>query len=132
MISVIYGSKGTGKTKAIIDMANKSVENSKGSVIYITDTREHMYDVKYQIRYIAAREYGIETLPGLIGFLKGIIAGDHDIEYMFIDGAYRIAHTDIEGLKELFELMEGFEDIRFTLTISSDFDNLPDFIKKYV
>ncbi len=132
MISVIYGSKGTGKTKALIEKANNVVADSKGTVVYITDTREHMYDVKYQVRYIAAREYGIDTLPQLIGFIKGIIAGDHDIEYIFIDGAYRIARVDIADLKELFELMEDFDDIHFNVTISSDYDALPEYIKKYV
>lgn len=132
MISVIYGSKGTGKTKALIDAANKAIGDSKGSVVYITDDKDHMYDVSYRIRYIATEEYGIDSLPLLTGFIKGIIAGDHDIEFMFIDGAYRIARTDINGLKELFEQMENFEDIHFTLTISSDVSELPDFIKKYV
>ena len=132
MISVIYGSKGTGKTKALIEKANNVVADSKGRVVYITDTKEYMYYLKYQIRYIAAREYGIDSLPALIGFIKGIIAGDHDIEYMFIDGAYRIARVYIADLKELFELMENFDDIHFMVTISSDYDGLPDYIKKYV
>ena len=63
MISVIYGSKGTGVTKALIEKANNVVADSKGRVVYITDTKEYMYDLKYQIRYIAAREYGIDSLP---------------------------------------------------------------------
>ena len=116
----------------MIDAANKAIGDSKGSVVYITDDKDHMYDVSYRIRYIATEEYGIDSLPLLTGFIKGIIAGDHDIEFMFIDGAYRIARTDINGLKELFEQMENFEDIHFTLTISSDVSELPDFIKKYV
>ena len=32
---------------------------------------------------------------------------------MFIDGAYRIARVYIADLKELFELMENFDDIHF-------------------
>ena len=38
MIKIIYGPKGTGKTKAIIECANGAVEKAKGHVIFITDT----------------------------------------------------------------------------------------------
>ena len=32
MIKVIYGSKGTGKTKMLIDAANAAVEKAKGTM----------------------------------------------------------------------------------------------------
>ena len=43
MIKVIYGEKGTGKTKMMIDAANSAVSAAKGHMIFITDTnREHL------------------------------------------------------------------------------------------
>lgn len=131
MISIIYGSKGTGKTKAIIDKANDTINDSKGTVIYITDNKNHIYELKHQIRYILSKDYQIGSEDGFIGFLNGIIANDHDIEYIFIDGAARIANTEIDNMKNIFAAMEGYKDIKFILTISSDFDNLPSYIKKY-
>lgn len=132
MISVIYGSKGTGKTKAIIDKANDLLETSKGSVIYITDTKDYIYELKHQIRYIMTKDYTIGSIAGFIGFLKGIIANDHDIEYIFIDGVARMANVEIGEMQAIFDTFEINKDINFILTISSDFEQLPDFIKKYV
>ncbi len=132
MISIIYGAKGTGKTKAIIDRANSAVTDSKGTVIYITDTKNHIYELKHQIRYIMTKDYQIGSEDGFIGFLNGIIANDHDIEYIFIDGAARIAKTDINGMKNLFTVMDNYNDINFVLTVSSDLDNIPGYIKKFI
>ena len=132
MISIIYGAKGTGKTKTIIDKANEALNISKGSIVYITDAKDHMYEIKYQIRYIMTNDYAIDSIDGFTGFLKGIIANDHDIEYIFIDGVQRIAKIDINNLKLLFQTLEDNKDIHFTLTVSSDYDNIPDYIKKYI
>lgn len=132
MISIIYGSKGTGKTKAILQKANETVEKSKGSVIYITDTKNHMYELKHQIRYIVTNDYNITSEDSFVGFLNGLIANDHDIEYIFIDGAVRIANTDFENMENIFNIMEKNNDINFTLTISLDYDDIPEYIKKYI
>ena len=43
MIKIIYGAKGSGKTKNIIDTANAAVADAKGHLIFITDTnRRHL------------------------------------------------------------------------------------------
>ena len=44
MINLIYGAKGSGKTKVIIDKANVTV--SSGDTVFITDTGRYMFDVK--------------------------------------------------------------------------------------
>ena len=55
MIHLIYGAKGSGKTKRIIDMANASIDTTTGDIVFITDTNRYMYDIKYQIRFINRR-----------------------------------------------------------------------------
>ena len=43
MIHLIYGAKGSGKTKRIIDMANASIDTTTGDIVFITDTnRSHL------------------------------------------------------------------------------------------
>ena len=42
MIKVIYGAKGTGKTKMMIDAANAAVADAKGHLIFITDSKRGM------------------------------------------------------------------------------------------
>ena len=37
VIQVIFGKKGSGKTKRILDMANASVKEAKGNVLFIDD-----------------------------------------------------------------------------------------------
>lgn len=37
MIEFVYGAKGSGKTKKMIDMANGELANAKGSVLFIND-----------------------------------------------------------------------------------------------
>ena len=40
-MKIIYGSKGTGKTKIVIDEANALVEKAKGHIVFITDTKRY-------------------------------------------------------------------------------------------
>ena len=58
MIQIIFGKRGSGKTKRIIDMANASIRESKGDVLFIDDDNRYMFDLKHQIRFVNASEYG--------------------------------------------------------------------------
>ena len=59
MIKIICGTKGSGKTKKIIDAANGAIEKAKGHLIFITDTKRYMYDLKRDIRFIDVSDYSI-------------------------------------------------------------------------
>ena len=39
MIKLVYGPKGAGKTKQLIDAANSQAESAKGLSVFITDTK---------------------------------------------------------------------------------------------
>ena len=52
MNKIIYGAKGTGKTKKIIDTANLDAQNSHGDVVFLADTNRYMYDLKYKVRFV--------------------------------------------------------------------------------
>ena len=41
MIQIIYGKKGSGKTKRIIDMANEAVKAHEGSIVFIDDDNRY-------------------------------------------------------------------------------------------
>ena len=43
MVKLLVGHKGSGKTKQMIDIANSTVETSKGSVIFINKNHRLMY-----------------------------------------------------------------------------------------
>ena len=56
MIKLVYGSKGTGKTKQLIDAANMNVQNAKGVSVFITDTKRYMYDLNRNIRFVDVKD----------------------------------------------------------------------------
>ena len=135
MIKIICGPKGSGKTKKIIDAANGAIEKAKGHLIFITDTKRYMYDLKRDIRFIDVSDYSIAGEEALCGFIKGAIAGGYDNEYVYIDGVTRIAGKDIKDMAQLFYMLEKVATLRsltVTLTCSCAEEELPDFVKKYL
>ena len=135
MIKVIYGAKGTGKTKMMIDAANAAVENAKGHLIFITDSKRGMYDLEREVRFIDASEYDIAGEAALCGFVKGVIAGNHDNEYVFIDGVVRIAGKPVQEMAAFFYMLEKVSktnDVTITVSVSATKEELPDFVAKYI
>ena len=135
MIKVIYGSKGTGKTKQIIDAANAAVATAKGHLIFITDNKRCMYDLEREIRFIDVKDFDIAGEAALCGFIKGVIAGNHDNEYVYIDGVMRMAGKGANELAGFFYMLDKVAEqngLTVTLTVSSAREDLPDFIAKYL
>ena len=137
MIKFITGAKGTGKTKNIIDMANDNVATAKGDIVFVTDTDRYMYSLNYRVRMVNAKQLKRGDAPvceeALIGFIKGLLAGNHDIETLYIDGAHRMLG------KTVFEMKDFFDDIReiakntdtkFVIAVSENEENFPEFIRE--
>ena len=134
-MKIFYGPKGTGKTKAIIDCANNTVEEAKGHVIFVTDTARYTYDLKNSIRYLDVTGFDIKGEDGFRGFVKGLVAANGDNEYIFIDGIARITGKALSELKDIFDAMAKLEEVyavKFVLTCSAAKEDLPEFVLKYV
>ena len=135
MIKIIYGAKGTGKTKMMIDAANQAVDVAKGHLIFITDSKRGMYDLERDVRFIDVSEYDVAGEAALCGFVKGVIAGNHDNEYVFIDGVMRIAGKPVSEMASFFYMLEKVANdngLTVYVSISAAKDELPDFVKKHV
>lgn len=135
MIKIIYGPKGTGKTKIIIDEANAKVEAAKGHLVFITNTKRYMYDLKREIRFIDTTDYQIAGEDALCGFIKGVVAGNHDNEYIFIDGAARIAGKEIKDMAAFYYMLDKLSEennLNVYVTCSADKVDLPEFVTKYI
>ncbi len=135
MIKIICGPKGSGKTKRIIDAANAAVADAKGHLIFITDTKRYMYDLKRDVRFIDVSDYAIAGEDALCGFIKGAIAGNYDNEYIFVDGAARIAGKELKDMSAFFYMLDKVSEMRslkMYITCSCAQEDLPDFIKKYL
>lgn len=136
MIKFISGAKGTGKTKIIIDMANDNVETAKGDIVFLTDTDRYMYSLRYQIRVVNASQLKKGESPvsedALMGFIRGLLAGNHDIETLYIDGAHRMLDKTVFEMKDFFDDLREVAkstDTRFVVTVSENEENFPDFIR---
>ena len=135
MIKVIYGAKGTGKTKMMIDAANSAVEKAKGHMIFITDSKRGMYDLEREVRFIDVSDYNIAGEAALCGFIKGGIAGNHDNEYVYIDGVCRIAGKPVGELAAFFYMLDKVSksnNLVVTVSVSATKEELPDFVSKYL
>ncbi|MBQ9113598.1 MAG: hypothetical protein IJY05_01605 [Clostridia bacterium] len=135
MIKIIYGAKGTGKTKMMIDAANAAVADAKGHMIFITDNKRGMYDLEREIRFIDTSEYDIAGEAALCGFIKGVIAGNHDNEYVFIDGVVRIAGKPVQEMAAFFYMLDKVSktnNLVITVCVSAAKEELPDFVSKYL
>ena len=134
MIKIIYGPKGTGKTKQLIDAANADVKEAKGLSVFVTDTKRYMYDLARDVRFIDVKDWAIAGEDALCGFVKGIAACNSDHEYIYIDGIARIAGKELKDLAGIFYMLEKVANdngIVITITCSCDKAELPEFIAKY-
>ena len=129
MINVFIGKKGSGKTKKLIDYANRAVEKSNGNVVVIEKGLKLTYDISHRARLIDSDAYGIQGLEALEGFLCGICAGNYDVTDILLDSTLKIIGTDMAALFELIAKMAKLSEtanVTFTLSISADESELPE------
>lgn len=134
MIQLIFGEKGSGKTKKILELANLAANDAKGSIVFVDTDDDYMYDLNLAVRFINASEYAISGPKMFYGFLCGISASDHDLEYLFIDSFMRIVKHDLDTLPDLFDKLAAFSDahgIKLVLALSCAPEQVPDYLKPY-
>lgn len=135
MIKIIYGPKGTGKTKKLIQAANENAQDAKGLSVFITDNKRCMYNIARNIRFIDVADWAVAGEEALCGFVKGVAACNSDHEYIYIDGIARIAGKDVKELAGIFYMLDKISnenEITITVTFSCVEADLPDFVKKYL
>lgn len=135
MVQLIVGEKGKGKTKILLDKVNEASKEVKGNIVFLDKNTDHMYDLKNSIRLVNTSDYAIKTGSEFIGFVSGIIAADHDLEQIYIDGLLRVAAVQgdeiFETLYKLDKISEAFKVV-MTISISVAESALPDDLKKKV
>ena len=138
MIKVMYGKKGIGKTKVLVDTANNFAANSTGDVVFIDYSKQLMYDLKHKIRFIDSSEFPVKTYQEFLGFICGIISEDFDIKFIFIDGLNYIVKDDLSdesSLKVFFEKLRKLSaqyEIEFYISMNGEVDSMPQCIKEFV
>ncbi len=135
MIQVIYGKKGSGKTKRILDMTNRAADQVHGDVVFVDDDKRYMYDLRHEVRFVNAGEYDMRSADMFYGFLCGMLAQNFDVKLIVIDAFLKLTKTDINEMGWFFERLEKYSqehEIDFVLSISLDAEDLPEFIKPYL
>ena len=110
MVKLIAGEKGKGKTKYILDMANAEAKQSDGVVIYLDKSSKHMFELDRNIRLINVREYPIDDFDVLMGFICGLISGNHDIESVYFDSFLVLAGLEDQDPTDAIEKMIVLSD----------------------
>jgi len=128
MVKLLVGHKGSGKTKSMIEYANQSAENSKGSIIFINKNSRLIYDLDYRIRVICMEDFvHITNVDEYIGFIFGIISSDNDIEKFYLDGIMKHADISLEVLPEFIEKIKVISKdygIDFIVSISAELEEM--------
>lgn len=133
MINLIPGKKGTGKTKILVDSIKKAAENATGNVVCIERGMQLTYDLPHNVRLADAEEYGINSFDSFYGFVAGLLAGNYDIQEVFVDGILKIVGRDYDALGNMLEKVAVLtKDVNVTFTVSADVDELPAKVKAFI
>ena len=130
MIKLFIGGKGSGKTKALIELVNNAANTTRGSVVCIEKGDKLKLDITYKARLIDSDCYAITNAQALYGFISGILASNNDITDIFVDGALKIC--DVEGLLSILPKLENVvKDVNLVMTASIPVEECPEGIKKF-
>ena len=135
MIKIIYGKKGAGKTKKIIESANIASETSKGNVAFLFNSKRYICDLKHQVRFIDTNEYGVKGAYLFLGFISGLIASNFDLEKIYVDGFLKHMDRPIEELEDLFIRLKPLCEmhrVELILSVSADKDEIPAFMQEFL
>ncbi len=133
MIKLIVGSRGSGKTKQLVERINESVKTNDGSLVCIEKGMKLTYDLDHKCRLIGIDEYKVQGYSMLFGFIAGIVAGNYDINEIYLDGVLKVGEQDLEGLGQfLHDIDKLAPKIQFVITVSADEVSLPASVTKFL
>ena len=135
MLKLIIGVKGTGKTKALIEMVNSALDKSEGAVVCIEKGNKLTYDIKYQARLIDTDAYSVSNFESLYGFMAGILASNHDVTDIFVDSALKICCNDIDGFDSFVSKVDALAEklnVNCIMTSSLPVEEASETVKKYI
>lgn len=134
MVKFILGEKGSGKTKWLIDNANKDMKEGNGNIAFIDVDHNHIFSLNHNVRLINAMEFNILNIESFYGFLCGVIGMDYDLEKIYVDSIYKVIDLTIENLekllKDLTEISEKF-GTDFFINVDYTMDDMPDNLKEH-
>ena len=139
MIRVILGSKGSGKTKRLLDLTNEALKSEHGNILFIDDDKRYMYDLRHEIRFVDASEYPAAykcSAREFLAFLCGMLSADFDLTLIAVDAFKKLVRTPLTDpeMERFFETLENVSAAHhcgFVLSISEPEEEVPEYIRKY-
>ncbi len=133
MINLIPGKKGTGKTKILVDSIKESADKATGNVVCIERGMKLTYDIPHSVRLVDAEEYGINSFDAFYGFVAGMLAGNYDIQEVYVDGILKIGGRDYDAFGAMIEKVAMLaKDIKIVFTVSADVEDLPAKVRAFI
>lgn len=135
MVELVVGAKGIGKTKVLLEKAAQAVKDANGTVVYVDKNKQHIYELSNKIRLVDITQYPVKGTDGFYGFLSGMIASDHDLEYVILDSFLKITGIEegdiVEAIKTVKNLSETYS-VNFVISISRTEKEIPDEIRELI
>ncbi|MCR5111690.1 MAG: hypothetical protein K6B38_12440 [Ruminococcus sp.] len=135
MIKLITGKKGTGKTKILIDMINDAIKASNGDLVCIEKGANVRRSISFKVRWCDVDEFAIEGFDAFYGYVAGMIAGNDDIQSVYVDGIFKIGGRDYDAFGKLLEKLDTLtnkNDITVVFTVSADESELPESVTQFI
>ena len=136
MVQLIVGKKGKGKTKIILEMVNKEIATASGNIVQLDKGNDHMYELNNKVRLINVKDYGVANADEFVGFIRGIISQDHDLQQVYFDGFLNISCIDgFEKAEEVLNKLDSISDtygFKIIASVSIDEADLPESLKSKV
>ncbi len=137
MVQLILGKKGKGKTKILLETVNKEITTANGNIVYLDKGIDHMYELNNKIRLINVKDYGVSNADEFIGFIRGIVSQDHDLEQIYFDSFLKIAclEDDISKVEDIINKLDKISEtygFKIVVSVSLEEADLPESLKAKV
>ena len=123
MVNLITGPKGTGKTQQMIELANEKVKTSNGNVVFIKKSHRNTTTLDFGVRA------DILTMDEFVGFLYGMVAGNHDIDTIFIDSVLKQADISLNNISAFMTSLSKISaenTLDFFISVGAEKESIPD------
>lgn len=136
MVKVIYGARGAGKTKRIMNMAREELAQTTGHVVFIEKDNRCMLSLPHEIRYVNASEYGVRNPDKLFGFISGMLAANFDITSVYLDAMPSIAGfetaNDAQDFFDALVALMNEREVKLVISMSAVEGDIPEYLTPYL
>ncbi len=133
MIKLITGTKGTGKTKVLLDMMNEALKTTNGNLVCIAKGDGLRKSINFRVRWCDTEQFAVASFDAFYGFVAGMLAGNYDIKEIYVDGILKIGGADFDEFGIMLGKLDKLtgDDTKVVFTVSADPSELPASVTKF-